>query len=120
METITIKEQEVCNREGRSFRLQVRPYKTTDNRIDGAVISLVDITLLKEHLTESQTALKYATSVADTLPLPWWSRWTIAYFCRPIKDSSGCLRLFPDKDVGSDLMTVLGGRDGKFLVFANC
>ena len=40
METITIKEQEVRNREGRSFRLQVRPYKTTDNRIDGAVISL--------------------------------------------------------------------------------
>ena len=70
METITIKEQEVCNREGRSFRLQARPYKTTDNRIDGAVISLIDITLLKEHLTESQTALKYATAVADTLPLP--------------------------------------------------
>jgi two-component system CheB/CheR fusion protein len=70
MESMTLKELEVSNREGRNFRLLARPYKTSENKIDGAVISLIDITKLKHHLVESQTALKYATSVADTLPLP--------------------------------------------------
>ncbi len=66
IETITTKEQEIHTNEGRHFRLQVRPYKTTENTIDGAVISFVDITLLKRNLTESQNALEYATDVAST------------------------------------------------------
>jgi len=69
-ETIEVQEQEVRNREGQWYRLQARPYKTADNRIDGAVVSLIDIAALKERLEKSEAALKYATSVADTFPLP--------------------------------------------------
>ncbi len=47
------------------MRLQVRPYRTIDDRIDGAVITLVDITALKLNLTESQVALKHATSLSE-------------------------------------------------------
>ena len=35
------------DKQGTWYRLQVRPYRTTDNRIDGAVITLTDITVLK-------------------------------------------------------------------------
>ncbi len=110
METITVKEQEVCSREVQWYRLQARPYKTIDNRIDGAVISLIDITLLKEHLTESQTALKYATAVADTLPLPLV---VLDRQLHLLSANQGSIRMFgiePDKDIGSDLMSVLGGK----------
>jgi two-component system CheB/CheR fusion protein len=69
-ESMTLQEHEVKSKEGRWFRLQIRPYKTTDHRIEGAVISLIDINLLKQSLIESQTALRYAASVTDTFPLP--------------------------------------------------
>lgn len=63
-------ECEIQNRSGKWMRLQVRPIKTVENRVDGAVISLIDITFLKENLIESKSALEYAKAVADTFPLP--------------------------------------------------
>ena len=47
IETAAVKEAEVRDREGRWQRLQIRPYQTADRRIDGAVVSLVDIDALK-------------------------------------------------------------------------
>jgi two-component system CheB/CheR fusion protein len=43
METLTMRERKVTDKEGRQFSLRVRPYRTTDNKIDGAVLTLVDI-----------------------------------------------------------------------------
>lgn len=42
VETVTTRELEVRDADGRSYSLRVRPYKTTENKIDGAVIVLVD------------------------------------------------------------------------------
>jgi two-component system CheB/CheR fusion protein len=56
IETTTMKESEVQDREGRWYRMQIRPYKTTDNRIDGAILSLVDIDALKHHVDQAQHA----------------------------------------------------------------
>jgi two-component system CheB/CheR fusion protein len=47
VESITVKELEVQDREGRWYSMRVRPYKTRDNKIDGAVIALVDIDMAK-------------------------------------------------------------------------
>ena len=69
--TLNPQEKEIKDRQGRWIRLQIRPYKTIDNRIDGAVIALVDIEALKQSLDVSEAALKYATSVADTVQLPF-------------------------------------------------
>jgi chemotaxis methyl-accepting protein methylase/signal transduction histidine kinase/chemotaxis response regulator CheB len=52
IETMAVKEREVQDRDGHWYRLQIRPYKATDNRIDGAILSLVDIDALK-HLVET-------------------------------------------------------------------
>lgn len=56
MDTNLMHESEVQDRDGRWYRMQIRPYKTTDNRIDGATLSLVDIDVLKRHLAEAQQA----------------------------------------------------------------
>ncbi|HLE00410.1 MAG TPA: chemotaxis protein CheB [Bdellovibrionota bacterium] len=60
LETIESKEVEVQDRQGRWFRLQVRPYKTIDARIDGAVLALVDIDVLKQGLKEVKAAREEA------------------------------------------------------------
>jgi two-component system CheB/CheR fusion protein len=43
IDTLETKEMDVRDRNGRSFSLRIRPYKTTDNKIEGAVLVLVDI-----------------------------------------------------------------------------
>jgi chemotaxis response regulator CheB len=40
---LNVRERKVRDREGREYSLRVRPYRTTDNKIDGAVITLVDL-----------------------------------------------------------------------------
>ena len=56
IETMAVKESEVQDRAGRWYRLQIRPYKNTDNKIDGAILSLVDIHTLKNVLAAAQEA----------------------------------------------------------------
>jgi len=43
IETLGTRERKVTDKEGRQYSLRVRPYRTTDNKIDGAVLTLVDI-----------------------------------------------------------------------------
>ncbi len=43
IETFTTQERTVRDNEGRSYLLRVRPYRTSDNRIDGAIIILLDV-----------------------------------------------------------------------------
>ena len=56
IDTMALTESEVQDRQGRWYRMQIRPYKNTDNKIDGAILSLVDIDGLKHLLMESQQA----------------------------------------------------------------
>jgi two-component system CheB/CheR fusion protein len=43
IETLGARERNVRDKQGRAYSLRVRPYRTTDNKIDGAVLTLVDI-----------------------------------------------------------------------------
>ena len=70
IETATVREVEVRDRDGRWQRLQIRPYQTADKRIDGAVVSLVDIDALKSALTEVGRARDFAAATLETVPLP--------------------------------------------------
>ena len=56
IETNVMRESEVQDRAGCWYRMQIRPYKNTDNKIDGATLSLVDIDALKHHLAEAEQA----------------------------------------------------------------
>ena len=48
VETLGTRERKVADKEGREYSLRVRPYRTIDNKIDGAVITLVDIKRRKD------------------------------------------------------------------------
>jgi len=43
IETLGTRERKVTDQTGRKYSLRVRPYRTTDNKIDGAVLTLIDI-----------------------------------------------------------------------------
>lgn len=49
IETGSFKTREVQDRQGRWYSMHVRPYRTMDNRIEGAVILLIDIDDLKNY-----------------------------------------------------------------------
>ncbi len=63
-------EQEVQDQEGRSYLLRVRPYQTADNRIDGAVLQLLEVTDLKRSLEEVKHARDYAEMIINTVREP--------------------------------------------------
>lgn len=52
VESMGVTQTEVQDRGGHWYRLQVRPYRTIDNKIEGAVIALLDIDSLKRGLDE--------------------------------------------------------------------
>jgi two-component system CheB/CheR fusion protein len=53
--------------EGRWYQLTVRPYLTADNRVDGTVISVVDIDEIKQGEQLIAQARTYAESIVDTV-----------------------------------------------------
>src|SRR5205814_390794 len=55
---------------GRRYLMRVRPYRTGDNRIDGAVLQLVDVTDLKRSLEEVRYARDYAEAIVNTVREP--------------------------------------------------
>ncbi|CAN5357254.1 hypothetical protein BH23VER1_BH23VER1_17610 [soil metagenome] len=60
-------EWEVQGHEGRWFRLQIRPYRTSDNRLDGAVLSFVDVDALRSAIRDAEAARDYAQSIVETV-----------------------------------------------------
>jgi len=47
LRSLVLKEKPVATRDGRWFTVRIMPYRTLDNRIDGVVITFVDITAAK-------------------------------------------------------------------------
>ncbi|WP_303902962.1 chemotaxis protein CheB [Thiohalomonas denitrificans] len=62
MDTLTPATREAEDDSGRLYYIKIRPYKTQDNRIDGAVLAYVDIT----HLKDVTTACRRAGMVHET------------------------------------------------------
>ena len=70
IDTVAPHEEEVRGRGGQWYRLQIRPYTTLDKRIDGAVISVVDIDVLKRALGAAEWARDYANATVEAIPMP--------------------------------------------------
>ena len=58
------------DRDGRWYSLRVRPYLTLDNKMDGAVLVLVDIDALKRSEQAIAAARDYAESIVATVREP--------------------------------------------------
>ena len=70
VETLSVKEQEVQDLDGRWYSLRIRPYKTTDNRINGVVLTLQDIDTVKRALAQVEAERSYAESIVATMREP--------------------------------------------------
>ncbi|HYW19642.1 MAG TPA: chemotaxis protein CheB [Nodularia sp. (in: cyanobacteria)] len=68
--TLNFKTQEVQDKNGRWYDLRIRPYRTIDNKIDGAVVILVDIDDLKRSSEEIKTSRDYVQAIVDTMREP--------------------------------------------------
>jgi two-component system CheB/CheR fusion protein len=70
IDTVEVRQQEVRDAQGRIYSLTIRPYKTVDNRIDGAVLSLYDTDEIRRHEEDAGEAREYAEAVFDTVRQP--------------------------------------------------
>ena len=70
IEEVRVQNTEVQDKEGRWYSLRAVPYKTLDNKIDGAVLVLVDIDALKRSEERIQAALEYAQGTLETIREP--------------------------------------------------
>ncbi|QSQ26018.1 PAS domain-containing protein [Pyxidicoccus parkwayensis] len=70
-ETLATIERDVQDAEGHWFQLRLRPYKTVDSRIEGAVMTVLDVDRLKRSLEEAQQARELAHAILDTLREPF-------------------------------------------------
>ncbi|HEY6392353.1 MAG TPA: PAS domain S-box protein [Bryobacteraceae bacterium] len=70
VETLGVKQWDLQDKGGRWFSATIRPYRTADNRITGAVIVFVDIDPLKRALRAAEQARDYAEGMIDTVREP--------------------------------------------------
>jgi two-component system CheB/CheR fusion protein len=63
-------EWEVQDRAGRWHRMQLRPYRRSDGRLDGAILSLIDIDSLKQAVSEAERARDFVAAVLETVSVP--------------------------------------------------
>ncbi len=63
-------EAEVRDGDGHWYSLRIRPYRTLENKIEGAVIALFDIDAIKKSRDEAQAALEYTRAVFETIREP--------------------------------------------------
>lgn len=70
VDTLQPCEREVQDQGGRHYLMRVRPYRTADNRIDGGVLQLLDVSDLKRSLEEVRYARDYAEAIVNTVRAP--------------------------------------------------
>ncbi|MCX5963759.1 MAG: ATP-binding protein [Cyanobacteria bacterium] len=70
LETLNTKEQEIQTEAGYWYSLRIRPYRTTENQIDGVTLWLQDIHALKLHTASLERARNYAETIVETVQIP--------------------------------------------------
>jgi two-component system CheB/CheR fusion protein len=63
IDKVAVVERDVRDRQGNAFSLLIRPYKNTENRIDGAVLALFDVDA-KANLSDAKEQLNAVLQVA--------------------------------------------------------
>ena len=70
IETLIPEEIEIQDREETWHALRIRPYRTADNRIEGAVLVLVDIDQVRRARMAANAARAFAESVVESVETP--------------------------------------------------
>jgi two-component system CheB/CheR fusion protein len=114
IDTMTVIEREVRDQRGHWYSLRIRPYRSVDNKIDGAVMALFDIDVPKRYEASVRSATALAEAILEASPGPIAvidSEWRL-------RSANGLfielLRLSRDTFAGkslSEVADVVSGRD---------
>ena len=66
VDTMSVREREVQDLEGRWYSMRVRPYRTMDNKIDGAVMIFIDIDAARRMHLELQRQQSFTAAVLES------------------------------------------------------
>ncbi|MDH5392487.1 MAG: PAS domain-containing protein [Gammaproteobacteria bacterium] len=70
IDTVSSEELEVQDNQGHWYSVHIRPYKTLDNKISGAVIAFLDINEMKQSLVVAERAQYFAEAVVAAVRYP--------------------------------------------------
>jgi two-component system CheB/CheR fusion protein len=70
VDTVTTMEREVRDRDGHWLLLRVRPYKSLENRIEGAVLVLLDIDAVRRQEERLRLVQEYLSSLLEMVDHP--------------------------------------------------
>ena len=70
MDELQSKEIEIKDNENKYYSMKIRPYKTADNKIDGVVILLYDIDIMKKEITSMTVEKDYFEAIQNTVREP--------------------------------------------------
>jgi two-component system CheB/CheR fusion protein len=70
LDTLSVKELDVQDFDDRWYSLRIRPYKTADNRINGVVLTLQDIDVVKRALGAAESARTFSEAIVATVREP--------------------------------------------------
>jgi len=100
-------EQDTRDKNGYWYSVRVRPYRTRENKIDGAVIAFIEINALRQALEAERTARDYAEAIIAAVRHPLL---VLDRDLRVISASASYLRAFDvsDKETRDNLVHRLG------------
>jgi two-component system CheB/CheR fusion protein len=112
-DTFQAQEEEVQDDKGNWYLMRIHPYRTMDNRIEGAVLVFLDIDRLKRSLDENRRAREYAEAVITAVRQPLL---VLDPELRVVSASNAYLDLFraSDKDTLGNRINHLG--DGQWAI----
>jgi two-component system, chemotaxis family, CheB/CheR fusion protein len=67
LDTLAVTTREMQDREGCWWSLTVRPYRTVDHRIEGAVLTFANVDSLKRSLQAAEESRDYADAIVETV-----------------------------------------------------
>lgn len=70
IEKVAFKEKVVNNGDDEWYKVRIMPYKTSQNVIDGATVTFIDVSHLKISQEKMQAALNYAEDILDSVNEP--------------------------------------------------
>ena len=70
IDSVIVHEEEVRDDEGRYYTMSIRPYRTPENKIDGAVLVFIDIDSIKRSALQAEGAQRYAESIVESVINP--------------------------------------------------
>lgn len=69
-DSLTPRDIEIKDKQGHWWAVRIRPYKTTDHKIDGAVIALLDIDAIKTGFSRPGNGREFAEALLETVRGP--------------------------------------------------